>query len=270
MSSTYGGQEFNSLDVQVDGKVLVLSFTRPADLNPLDPVTLGEIGDCVERANRDQSIEIIELRGPGRAFSAGGDLKNHLSVHQDALAIHEMGRVAARAMDNMIATEKLVIAFVDGLCVAGGLELVLCCDFVIATERASFSDGHLNVALLPGSGGTQRLPRWTGALRAKELMLTARFIGAEEALAIGLVSYFWRSEDVEERRRELIDGLLKKSFASRAAIKYLINQSNEMPLSAGIHLERAFVQHFETTHPDAHEGILAFVEKRRPAFRKPG
>jgi enoyl-CoA hydratase/carnithine racemase len=270
MTSDYAKLTTGTLVVEQGGKLLTITLNRPKELNPLDPVTLLELGECIAQADRDVDVEIILLRGAGRAFSAGGDLKNHLRVHQDAEAMRRMGTLAAAAMDRIVATSKLVIAVVEGLCVAGGLELILCCDLVIATETASFSDGHLNVALLPGSGGTQRMPRWTGPLRAKELMLTARFVDGKEALALGLVTYCWPAAELTERLASLSADLLRKSFAARAAIKYLVNQSQETPLSAGLQIERAFVQHFETTHPDAHEGILAFVEKRKPKFGPPG
>jgi enoyl-CoA hydratase len=133
---------------------------------------------------------------------------------------------------------RLVIAVVSGFCVAGGIELILPCDFVLASEEASFSDGHMNISLLPGAGGTQRMPRAIGALSAKDLILTARFIKGPEAAAIGLVTRCVVATELESAVEQLLASLLQKSFAARRAIKYLINQGLRGSLESGLQLER--------------------------------
>jgi enoyl-CoA hydratase/carnithine racemase len=157
---------------------------------------------------------------------------------------------------------------VDGLCVAGGIELILCCDYVIATDRARFSDGHLNLALLPGAGGTQRMPRLIGRLKAMDLMLTARMIDGRQAADIGLVTLCVTEASLAQTLQDLIDCLAEKSFAARSAIKFLVNEGLKGTLDCGLRFERAFAVHFESTHPDAYEGLLAFSEKRKPNFRR--
>jgi enoyl-CoA hydratase len=172
-------------------------------------------------------------------------------------------------MQRISDSTRLVIAAVSGLCIAGGIELILPCDFVLASDEASFSDGYMNVSLLPGAGGTQRLPRALGALRAKDMILTARFVKGPEAASIEFVTRSVPAAELETTVEQLICGLLLKSFAARRAVKYLVNQGLRGPLESGLQLERAYVGRFETTEPDAHEGLLAFVEKRKPNFRLP-
>jgi enoyl-CoA hydratase len=178
-----------------------------------------------------------------------------------------MGAGLRRLLTRFEESELLVIAVVDGLCVAGGIELILACDFVIASDRARFSDGHLNFSLLPGAGGTQRMPRAIGVLRAKDVLLTARFFDAQEAAALQLVTRCIPAADLEAQVSALTTNLLEKSFSSRKAIKYLVNQGLKGTLAEGLHLEAAYVLHYETTDPDAHEGLVAFAEKRKPRFK---
>ena len=261
--------QYKNILVTQEGAVLNLTLNRPEVMNALDHQTMDEIRACFEQCERDKSVEVIILRGAGRAFSAGGDLKRHLNEHQDALLMETIGRNAVETFGLIEKSKKLYIAVVDGTCVAGGMEMVVCCDFIIVTEKAKFTDGHLNFALLPGAGGTQRIPRMIGALKAKDIMLTARFFNGEEAYSMGLASYFWKSDEVEEKVTDLVSSLLSKSFAARSAVKYLVNASQRSSLPDGLELEFSYVQHFEGTHPDTHEGISAFVEKRPPVFLKP-
>lgn len=261
---------FENIAVIRNGAVLNLTLNRPDVLNALDQASMQEIRACFEQAEEDNSVEIVILRGAGRAFSAGGDLKRHLNEHQNAILMEKIGRNAVDTFGMIEKSKKLYIAIVDGVCAAGGMEMVVCCDFIVVTEKAKFTDGHLNFALLPGAGGTQRIPRMIGALKAKDIMLTARFFGGEEAYQMGLATYFWPSDETETKTNELVDNLLQKSFAARAALKFLVNKSQNSSLSEGLEIEFATVQHFEGTHPDTHEGISAFVEKRQPSFLPPG
>ena len=257
---------YTNLLVEWEGKVATATLNRPEILNPLDIETLQELGEFFAEVAASSEVEIVLLRGSGRAFSAGGDLKKHIAIHQDVHVMQRMNRISGKVMRQMEELDQIVIAVVDGLCVAGGLEVTLCCDYVIASERASFSDGHMNVALLPGSGGTQRLPRLIGPLKAKDLMLTARFVSGREAESMGLVTYCVPDVELESTVNDLVSTLSAKSFAGRAAIKYLVNQGMKGTLESGLRLEKPYVEHFESTHPDAHEGLLAFNEKRPPQF----
>lgn len=251
-----------------DGAVLTVTLNRPEQLNPLDHATLSELAHCLESAAEDEHVEIIVLRGAGRAFSAGGDVKAYLSFRQDAERMGKQSALGNGVMRRIETIPQIVIAVVEGLCVAGGIETILCCDYVIATEDARFSDGHLNLALLPGAGGTQRMPRLVGALKAKDIMLTARMFDGREAAELGLVTTCVPTDALEATLADLIASLGSKSFAARAAIKYLVNEGLRGSLESGLRFEQAYTLHFETTHPDALEGLTAFSEKRKPDFRR--
>jgi enoyl-CoA hydratase/carnithine racemase len=258
--------EFTSIRFEKAGAVGAVFLNRPSELNPLDDRTVLELHRAVDLIDADREIEIIAIRGEGRAFSAGGDLKKALAMHRDATWMSSIGNNLRLLLERLERSDKLVIAIVGGLCVAGGIELILCCDLVLASDGARFSDGHLNFSLLPGAGGTQRLPRFVGVLRAKELLLTARTFDAAEAAEMGLVTWCVPAAQLEEKFAELTAALLQKSFSSRKAIKYLVNQGLSGSLAQGLQLEAAYVLHYESTHPDAHEGLSAFAEKRKPHF----
>jgi enoyl-CoA hydratase len=260
--SEYATIRFEKLD-----SVGTITLNRPAELNPLDDRTVEELHACLDRIDADMQVELIVLRGEGRAFSAGGDLKKALTLHTDTQWMAAIGDNLRRLIERLERSDKVVIAVVQGLCVAGGIELMLGCDFVLAAHEAKFSDGHLNFSLLPGAGGTQRMPRSIGILRAKDLLLTARTIDGQQAEGLGLVTCSVPAASLEEKVRELTATLLTKSFSSRRAIKYLVNQGMKGTLAEGLHLEAAYVLHYETTHPDAHEGLAAFAQKRKPKFR---
>jgi enoyl-CoA hydratase len=260
--------DYRNIIVAQDGPVTTITFNRPDILNPIDIDTLLEMNSAFDAIAEGNGTEIVLIRGTGRAFSAGGDLKAHMRIHQDVHIMRRMNNIATAVSRRIEDLEQIVIAVVEGLCVAGGVEMALCCDYIIATDEAKFSDGHMNISLLPGAGGTQRMPRLIGALKAKDLMLTARFISGQEAADMGLATFCYPKAELETKLTELIATLSSKSFAARAAIKYLVNQGLKGTLESGLHLEKSYVEHFETTHPDAHEGLLAFAEKRKPVFGK--
>jgi enoyl-CoA hydratase len=267
--NAYANLKLENLKVESEGPVLHVTLSRPKLLNPIDLATLQELNAVLGVMSGDGVTEIVVLRGEGRAFSAGGDLKRHLRIHQDAAQMGILARTVRETFERIDRADQLFIAVIDGLAVAGGIELMLRCDIVLASHDASFSDGHLNFSLLPGGGGTQLIPRMINPLRAKLFMLTADFIDGRRAEELGLVSAAYPRAELETRVTALIGNLCSKSFSSRAAIKHLVGQSLRTQLDAGLVLEGATVEHYESTHPDAHEGLLAFAQKRKPEFRRP-
>lgn len=246
--------------------VATITLNRPAELNPLDAATARELHACMDAVEGDPGCHLVVLRAAGRAFSAGGDMKQLVENHQDADWMRALGDVLRDLIRRFEACDRLVIAVVEGLCVAGGVELVLACDYVLAGERAKFSDGHLNFSLLPAGGTTQRLPRNVGVLKAKDFLLTARTLSGAQAVEMGLATACVPADQVEAALGELVANLSAKSFSSRAAIKHLINRGRSMSLEEGMAFEAEFALAYETTHPDAHEGLVAFLEKRAPRF----
>lgn len=259
--------EYATIRFDKSNAIGTITLNRPNELNPLDDRTVEDLHACLDHIDADAEVELIIIRGEGRAFSAGGDLKKALTLHTDTQWMSSIGDNLRRFLERLERSDKVVIAVVSGLCVAGGIELILACDFILAADEAKFSDGHLNFSLLPGAGGTQRMPRTIGILRAKDVLLTARFFDGKEAAAMGLATYNAPAAQLEAKVQELTTTLLQKSFSSRRAIKYLVNQGMKGTLAEGLHLEAAYVLHYETTHPDAHEGLAAFADKRKPKFR---
>jgi len=161
---------------------------------------------------------------------------------------------------------KIVIAAVDGYCLGGGCELAQGCDIVIATTRATFGQPEIRVGVVPGGGGTQRLPRIVGFRRAVELLLTGRLIPAEEAYRIGLVNYVVEPDKLHDKITEVANELKGKSRIILSLIKRAVNASLETPLSAGLELEKE-IHYYTWLTEDRKEGIKAFLEKRKPQFK---
>lgn len=249
--------------------IATITLNRPEKLNPLDLQTMQEMLHCLETVANDRQTEIVLLRGKGRAFSAGGDLKSLNEILRDPRLAPEMAAAATRLAARIETLDQLVIAVVEGLCVAGGLEFALCCDFIVASEEARFSDGHLKYAMLPGTGAAQRMASLIGVLRTKDLLLTARFISAREAETMGLISFCAPAAELEQRLEGLLSTLRERSYASRAAVKFIVNRGRNGTFESGVLLEQAHAHHFETSHPDPREGMQAFLEKRTPVFASP-
>ena len=167
-------------------------------------------------------------------------------------------------LETIERSSKIYVAVVHGHCVAGGLELMLACDIVLAAHEAKIADGHLNFAQLPGAGGSQRLPRAIGVLRAKMLVLTGRTLNGQEAERIGLASLSVPLAEIEPALDALIGDLSRKSPLGLKGAKYLINTGGLNVRDAGLELELTYVHHYATTSHDAYEGLAAFKEKRDP------
>lgn len=255
---------------QRSGRAGIITLTRPKALNAVTHAMVRALTRALDAWAQDPGVAVVVVKAEGRAFSAGGDIKKALNEHQDRAWMSHMGDRLRGVLLRFEASPKLVIAVIDGWAVAGGIELMLACDMVIASDRAKFSDGHLNFSLLPGAGGTQRLPRLIGAFKAKDLFLTARTIGGEEAHAMGLVTYCVPAAELDAKLDALLADLKSKSFSSRAAIKHLVNRGAELDRASALQMEADYCLDYETAHPDAHEGMLAFAEKRKPKFLPPG
>jgi enoyl-CoA hydratase len=164
------------------------------------------------------------------------------------------------------ASSKIYIAAINGVCVAGGLELLLACDLAVAAASARIGDGHLNFGQLPGAGGSQRLPRAIGLLRAKHLMLTGALLSAEEAERMGLVNEVVPDAELDAAVEVLVTRLGEKSRVGLRGAKHLANLSLTTDLATGLRQEIDFVHRYATTERDATEGLVAFKEKRKPVF----
>jgi enoyl-CoA hydratase len=259
-----GGGGGSRLSVLVDreGAVATVTVNRPDAMNAVDRPTLEELRDRLRELEVDPAIGVVVLTGAGeKAFVAGADIKymSGLSA-KEALAWGELGHESARLLETM---PKPTIAAVNGFALGGGCELALACDLRYAGSTAKFGQPEINLGIIPGWGGTQRLARVCGIGVAKDLVLTGRLIDADEALRVGLVGAL--HDPPIEKAREVADLLASRSPVALAAAKRALNR-----VLGGDHLEnlrleaKEFGDLFATA--DAKEGLTAFAEKREPRF----
>ncbi len=245
--------------------VLTLTMNRPEALNSLTPSLVDTMRSEVDRANHDAAIRCIVLTGAGRAFCAGADLKESqqrsTTPRGNVSFIRSVGNLAAM----LEASGKPVIAAVNGHAVAGGLELVLACDLVIASASAKIGDGHSNYAMFPGGGATVRLPRRIGLPQAKRLMFSGDILTASEAAAIGLVDEVVAPEDLYPCTLEWARRFSAKSPLVLARMKEALNDSLSQPPDIGYRRERD-LNELHSLSSDRREGLTAFREKRTPIF----
>lgn len=254
--------------VERAGGLAVITLNRADKMNPLDWRTVRELRDATAILERDADVAVVVMTGAGRAFSAGGDLAGYVQLYRSPGEFRAFLQDLHDLLAAFEASEKIYVAAVNGFCVAGGLELMLACDLVLAAEGAKIGDGHLNFGQLPGAGGSQRLPRAIGALRAKHLMLSGELLPARECERIGLVGEVVPDAQLMARAREIAASLLDKSRAGLEGMKHLVNAGMQRSLEEGLALEMDYVHRYATTDPDATEGLLAFGDKRRPVYRR--
>lgn len=259
---------YDNIKLSFEGATARLTMARPDKLNPLDWATVKALRAAVAQIDSHPEVGFVVVTGEGRSFSAGGDLEGYLRLyaHPDEFAAFLSDFWAM--LGAIEASPKIFIAAVNGACVAGGLELLLACDLAVAAESARIGDGHLNFGQLPGAGGSQRLPRAIGLLRAKHLMLTGDLLDAETCERWGLVTKVVPDAELIAKAEVWVASLSDKSGVGLAGAKRLANMTLDLAYEEGLKAEIAFVHRYATTEPDATEGLLAFKEKRPPRFRK--
>jgi enoyl-CoA hydratase/carnithine racemase len=255
--------------IRRDGAVAHLVLDRPRERNPLDWETVRALLQQVKALDADEGVRVVLVYGNGGTFSAGGDLKGYVDLYRRPADFRRFLGDFHELLDRMEQSPKIYCAVVTGYCVAGGLELLLACDVAIAAKSARIGDAHLNFGQLPGAGGSQRLPRVVGPLRAKHLMLSGGIMAADEALAMGLVSAVSADEELWAAVAALTGRILSESPVGVRGVKHLVNQGMRMDLTDALRMELEFVHNYATTCPDATEGLMAFQEKRKPRFSGP-
>lgn len=244
-------------------RIAILTVNRPEVLNALDPPTWEEIGAAVRDVERDPDIRVLIVTGAGeKAFVAGSDIR---SLRERSMwdVLRYSSQDVLTELENM---PKPVIAAVNGYALGGGCELAMACDIRIAADTARFGQPEVNLGIIPGAGGTQRLARLVGKTTAKYLCLTGEMISAEEALQLGLVQKVVPHDQLLEEARKLAKLLAQKAPIAMKYIKKAVNQGAETDLKSGLRLEAAyFGLSFDTQ--DRREGMKAFLEKRTPQFR---
>lgn len=250
----------------VDGGIARVVLNRPAQLNAISPSLLEDLDHVCDEVERNPAVRAMTLTAAGRAFCAGADLKAVRELSPDPVKWNAFMRLWHRVFNRLEALPVPVVAGVHGFALAGGLELALVVDLVVADESARLGDQHANFGLVAGGGGSQRLPRLIGARRAKELMLLGGWLSAAQSLEWGLVNRVAPAGRLEAEVDELATALADKSPSGNRTVKALVDRGLDMDLGKGLALELDLVaEHMRSA--DAAEGLRAFAEKRVPVFR---
>jgi len=258
-------KEYANIVYEKKEKVATITLNRPKALNSLTTALLREMHDALQDAENDENINIIVLTGAGdRAFCAGADISevqylSPVEARDYSLSVHEHTRYMERI-------RKPIVAKINGFCLGGGLEIAMACDFRIASDKARFGQPEVNLAVIPGGGGTQRLTRLVGRTKAMEIDMLGDMIDAAEAHRLGLINQVVPGEDLDKAVDELIQKLLSKSSVVLGIIKLAINKGIEMDLDRALYYEAECFGSALATE-DSKEGTKAFLEKRKPEFK---
>lgn len=255
-------QSFDVIIYEKKDGVAWITLNRPDVLNALNDRLREQLILALERARDDDEIRVVVITGAGgKAFCAGGDI----SEFPKLTPADRLKNKLVRYIDLIADMPKPVIAMVDGLAMGGGNEIAMACDMVVASDNAQFGQPEIKIGVIPGAGGTQRLPRLIGEKKAKELIFTGRPIQAQEALSLGLVNRVTSREKLREVTEELVNDLLKRSPIILRIAKTAVRNSSEMSLHNGLASEKdLFAMCFGTQ--DQKEGANAFLEKRKPDY----
>ncbi len=253
--------EYEHVLSSTDGPVGIVTLNRPRQLNALAGPLMRELVDAVERHDTDADVRAIVVTGGPSVFAAGADIREMA----DASAVDMLARNTIGLWDRVKKVSKPLIAAVAGYALGGGCELAMICDIIVAAENARFGQPEINIGLIPGAGGTQRLTRAVGKSIAMDMILTGRMMGAEEAFQRGLVARVVPQELIVEEAVRLGKELAKRPPISLRVAKEAITRAYEGRVDEGIEFERkAFYLLFATQ--DAHEGMHAFIDKRQPRY----
>ena len=257
--------EYKNIIFQIEDQIATITFNRPEVLNALNEASLKEFSHAVDNVAADEDIRVLILTGAGdKSFVAGADIKEFLKFNAlKAKLFSEMGHGIVNKLQELPIP---VIGAVNGFALGGGCEVVIACDFIYASENAMFGLPEINLGIIPGFGGTQRLPRLIGKNRAKEMIFTGKMISAAEAQAMGLVNKVCAQDQLMTEVLNIAKVMVSKGKVSLRAAKQVINTGMDVDLKTGCRIEiDAFA--ICLASPDAKEGTLAFLEKRAADFK---
>jgi len=264
--TTTASPTYRNLLVEKSGAVTLLTVNRPGVMNALNRETLSEIEEAARAFVADPESRALIVTGAGdRSFVSGADI-NELATLGPAAA-EDISRFGQRVFEALERSPKPVIAAVNGYAFGGGCELALACHMRLASENAVLGLPEVSLGIIPGYGGTQRLPRLIGAGRALELMLSAGRVKADEALRIGLVNRVVPREQLLDEANKLAQAIAKNGPLAVAAVLEAVNRGGQLPLDAGLRLESSLFGILAASE-DMHEGLNAFLEKRSPRFQR--
>jgi enoyl-CoA hydratase/carnithine racemase len=255
-----------AVETQVDGNVAVIRLNRPGTFNALSTELITGIGEALRSFEAESTVRVVLLEAEGENFCTGANLKEAKKKREALDDWREFIANGLKVFRSLEQSPLPVVAAVQGLCLAGGLELVLCCDVVFAAQSARLGDQHARFGLLPGWGGSQRLPRILGLRRALDLFFSARWVGADEAKAMGLINYVVKDAELHQRAREHCRTMANGCPRSLALMRRLARDGIEKGLEEGLLMEQEQVVTYMLSD-DASEGLAAFEEGRKPCFR---
>ena len=253
---------YKTLIVEIANNVALIRLNRPEALNALNSLLMAELAAAMTAADSDDQVRCLVLTGSDKAFAAGADVremaeKTFADVFKDDLFGPEI--------EAILRIRKPIIAAVSGFALGGGCELAMMCDFIIASDTAKFGQPEINLGIVAGMGGTQRLTRFVGKSKSMDMHLTGRFMEAAEAERCGLVSRVVPVADLIGEAMKAASKIAQKSAVAVMAVKEAVNRAQEVPLREGLLFERRLFHAMFATE-DQKEGMAAFVEKRQPQF----
>ena len=253
---------YETILTEVRDRVALITLNRPKVLNALNAQLIDELNDALDGFERDPAIGCIVLTGSSKAFAAGADIKEMAELTYPQIYMDDLFAQS----DRVAARRKPIIAAVAGFALGGGCELALMCDFILAGENARFGQPEINLGVLPGMGGTQRLARAVGKAKAMEMCLTGRLIDADEAERAGLVARVVPTEKLLDEALAAAASIAAKSLPVAMMVKESVNRAFEVSLAEGIRFERR-VFHAAFASEDQKEGMSAFIDKREARFK---
>jgi enoyl-CoA hydratase len=255
---------YENLLVETRGNVGLITLNRPKALNALSDALIRELGRALDAYESDPAIGCIVITGSEKAFAAGADIKEMQSKTWPDTYVADF---ITDGWERVAQCRKPVIAAVAGFALGGGCEVAMMCDFIIAADNAQFGQPEIKIGVTPGAGGSQRLTRAVGKSKAMEMCLTGRMMGAEEAERSGLVSRIVPVAELVGEAVKTAQSIADMSRPAAMMVKEAVNRAFETTLGEGVRFERRLFQSTFGT-PDQREGMAAFVEKRKPAYRK--
>ncbi|MDD0973928.1 enoyl-CoA hydratase [Pseudomonas fontis] len=253
---------FETILLDIKGKVGLITLNRPQALNALNAQIVREINQALDQLEADRNIGCIVLTGSAKAFAAGADIKEMAELTYPQIYLDDLFSDS----DRIANRRKPIIAAVSGFALGGGCELALMCDFILAADNAKFGQPEINLGVLPGMGGTQRLTRAVGKAKAMELCLSGRLMGAEEAERAGVVARIVPQAELLDEAMKVAAVIASKSVPVAMMVKETVNRAFEVSLSEGVRFERRVFHAAFATH-DQKEGMAAFIDKREAQFK---
>jgi enoyl-CoA hydratase len=254
---------YETLIVEIVDYTTLIRLNRPDALNALNTQMMRELADAVTAADQNDKVRCIVITGSDKAFAAGADVKEMASKgFSDAF----VENLFTRECEAIQRVRKPVIAAVSGYCLGGGCELAMMCDFILASDTAKFGQPEINLGIVSGMGGTQRLTRFVGKSKSMDMHLTGRFMDAAEAERSGLVSRVFPVKALVEEALKVAEKIGEKSRVTAMLVKEAVNRAQETSLAEGVLFERRLF-HAAFSTEDKKEGMAAFLEKRQPQFR---